>query len=57
MPNEKENKLRMQLIDYIVENDKSFENKNFENYSITQLIILKTKIEAKLSHKRKPSKK
>lgn len=53
--NNKENKFRQQLIDYIKANDEYFAMTNMDNYGLTLLTIIKTNLEINIANsKRKP---
>lgn len=47
-----EQEIRQDLIDYILDNSKSYSKKDLENRSGTALTILKTQIEINLYHAR-----
>lgn len=51
MPSDKH--VREQVIDYIKANSKRHAHANFENYSLTQLIVIKIEIEVTLARKNK----
>ncbi|MBX2926189.1 MAG: hypothetical protein KF852_00010 [Saprospiraceae bacterium] len=53
MEKEKEQQMRKGLIDYIKANDNLYADKNFDNHSITSLVIIKTKIELRLLEQKK----
>jgi hypothetical protein len=48
-----EENIKQQLIQFIKLNKAFYANTNFESYSLTQLVILKTEIEIELKHKYK----
>ncbi|MDO8998231.1 MAG: hypothetical protein Q7W45_00590 [Bacteroidota bacterium] len=58
MNKDEEKQMRENLIDYIKVNDNSYADKNFDNYSTTSLVIIKTQIQLKLAdQKRKDNEK
>ena len=42
--------MRQELIDYIKNNETKHVNTNFDNYTITALVVFKTEIEINLYH-------
>lgn len=45
--------IRQELMEYIKANDKSWSRKDLNNYSLTELIIIKTEIEIRFENKQR----